>query len=264
MKKAEDGTMVGGANVGAGIAGWWRAAAAMALLLAPAAVAAADDGPVGGVGKVGWIEPVKREIEGWTVWVDPVLLDGGERGEGGRALGMLANHLQRISILVPEQQLGGLRRVEIWIERAHPELRAMQYHPDVDWLTERGYDPRLAKKVHITRAEELLSRQQMLKHPAVILHELAHAYHDQVLGFDEPGILGAYKKAMEAGIYEKVLLFDGRMVKHYAATDHKEYFAEATEAYFYRNDFHPFVRAELRLHDPVGFAEMERVWGRID
>ena len=27
----------------------------------------------------------------------------------------------------------------------------------------------------------------MLKHPAVVLHELAHAYHDQVLGgFDEP------------------------------------------------------------------------------
>ncbi len=30
-----------------------------------------------------------------------------------------------------------------------------------------------------------------------------------------------------------------------------EYFAEGTEAYFYRNDFYPFVRAELKDHDPV-------------
>ena len=104
----------------------------------------------------------------------------------------------------------------------------------------------------------------MLKHPAVILHELAHAYHDQVLGFDDAGIIKAYKKAMKEGIYDKALLFNGREVKHYGATDHKEYFAESTEAYFYHNDFYPFVRAELKQHDPVGYAEMERVWGKVN
>ena len=103
----------------------------------------------------------------------------------------------------------------------------------------------------------------MLKHPAVILHELAHAYHDQVLGFDEAEILKAYEAAMKEGNYEKVLLFNGETVRHYATTNHKEYFAEATEAYFYRNDFHPFVRAELQKHDPAGYALMERVWGKL-
>jgi dipeptidyl-peptidase-4 len=213
--------------------------------------------------KIGWIEPVKREIEGWTVHVDPQLLGGEHQEEGALALKMLANHLQRIAILVPEKQLGELRKVEIWIEQHHPELGAMQYHPDAKWLTDRGYDPRLARKVHITRASELVSRGQMLKHPAVILHELSHAYHDQVLGFDDPGILAAYKAAMKEGKYEKVLLYTGKTVRHYAATNHKEYFAEATEAYFYRNDFYPFVRAELRQHDPVACAEMERVWGKV-
>lgn len=135
---------------------------------------------------------------------------------------MLGNHLERIAILMPEKQLTDLRRMEIWIEREHPEFSSMQYRPGADWLIERGYDPRLAKKVHITRASELLSRDQMLKHPAVILHELAHAYHDQVLGFDEPGALAAYSEAMKAGTYEKVLLFNGEIVKHYATTDHKE------------------------------------------
>ena len=206
-------------------------------------------------------DPVIKHIEGWTVHVDPQMLEGEHAEAGARAMKMLANHLQRIAILMPADRLEKMRKLEIWIEHRHPELGAMQYHPDVGWLTARGYDSRLAKKVHITRAASLLSREQMIKHPAVILHELAHAYHDQVLGFDEPRIQEAYDKAMEAGIYDRVLLYNGRKVRHYAATDHKEYFAEGTEAYFYRNDFYPFVRAELKEHDPVLHDLLEDIWG---
>jgi len=207
-------------------------------------------------------DPVVRDIEGWTVHVDPAMLDGEHSQAGAEALKMLANHLQRIRILMPEDRLKKMQTLEIWIEHRHPELHAMQYHPDVKWLTARGYDPRLAKKVHITTARGLLSRGQMLKHPFVILHELAHAYHDQVLGFDHPGIIEAYKKAKASGKYDKVLSHSGRMVRHYAATNPKEYFAEATEAYFYRNDFYPFVRAELKQHDPVLHDLLVEIWGR--
>ena len=208
-------------------------------------------------------DPVEKNIEGWTVWVEPVLLPGGaEEEKGERALKMLANHLQRISILVPEEPLKKLKTLEIWLENKHPEMGAMQYHPSAQWLVNNGFDKRLAKKVHVTNASALYSRGQMLKHPAVILHELAHAYHDQILSFDHPGVLGAYKAAMEKGNYEEVLLFDGRTVKHYATTNHKEYFAEATEAYFYRNDFFPFVAAELKTHDPRVFKVLQEVWGK--
>jgi len=212
--------------------------------------------------KIGWIKPVVKKIEGWTVHIDPQLLDGGaHQEEGKKAIAMLRNHLQRIAILIPQKPLKGLRKVGIWLEHAHPELTSMQYHPGAQWLIGKGYDPTLNKKVHIPHAANLYSRQQMLKHPAVILHELAHGYHDQVLGFDHPGILKAYTKAMAAGTYEKVLLYNGKIVRHYAATDHKEYFAEATEAYLYRNDFYPFVSAELKTHDPSAFAVMHQVWG---
>ena len=178
---------------------------------------------------------------------------------------MLANHLQRIAILMPEDRLEKMRKLEIWIEHDHPEINVEPgpYHPDVGWLTERGYDPRLAKKVHITRAASLLERHHMVKHPAVILHELAHAYHDQVLGFDEPRIKAAYDKAMKAGLYDEVLLYTGQKVRAYAATNHKEYFAEGTEAYFYRNDFYPFVRAELKEHDPVLHDLLVEIWGPL-
>ena len=42
-----------------------------------------------------------------------------------------------------------------------------------------------------------------------------------------------------------------------------EYFAEATEANFGANDFYPFVRAELREHDPEAYALTESIWGKI-
>ena len=208
-------------------------------------------------------DPVVQEIEGWTVHVDPALLDGPHQALGKRALRMLANHLQRIVVLMPEDRLRDLRKLEIWIETKHPTLGAMQYHPSVGWLKAHGHDLRLAKKVHITRAESLLSRQQMLKHPAVVLHELAHAYHDQILGFDHPAIIRAYQQAETEGQYEKTLLYNGDHVRHYALTDHKEYFAEGTEAYFYRNDFYPFVRAELKEHDPRLHDLLEEIWGPL-
>ena len=97
----------------------------------------------------------------------------------------------------------------------------------------------------------------------MVLHELAHAYHDQIIGFDEPQILAAFESAKTAGLYEEVLLFTGRKVKHYALTNHKEYFAESTEAYFGVNDFFPFVRAELKEHDPRTYQLMESIWGKI-
>lgn len=228
----------------------------LAAAIALAATAHAED-----ANKPAWIEPVEKQIEGWTVSVDPALLSGEHAEEGEAALKMLANHLQRIAILIPGKPLEDLRKVGIQIEWSHPELGNMQYHPGADWLVEKGYDPRLVKKVHIPQAKELVSRQQMLKHPAVILHELAHAYHDQFMGFDDADVLNAYKAAMKAGSYEKVMLFDGRMVPHYALTDHKEYFSEATEAYLYRNDFYPFVAGELKAHDPTAYALMEKVWG---
>lgn len=219
--------------------------------------------PLAAADKPTFYDPVKQEIEGWTVHVDPRLLEGEHAEMGAKALSMLGNHLERIAILLPEKQLKQLRTHEIWIEHEH-ELKGMQYHPGVKWLTDHGYDPRLVKKVHIPHAEALLSRHHMLKHPAVILHELAHAYHDQILGFDDASILAAYEQAMKEKLYDSNLLYNGDKVRHYGATNHKEYFAESTEAYFYHNDFYPFVRAELKQHDPRGYALMEKIWGKVE
>ena len=215
--------------------------------------------------KGAFMEPVAQNIRGWTIYVDPLLLPGGaENKNGAKALSMLENHLERIEILVPAAPLAELKKIGIQIEHAHPELDNMQYHPGKEWLIGKKYDPRLVKRVHLPVAASLYSRSQMLKHPAVILHELCHAYHDQVLSFEHPGIIDAYDNAIKAGFLEEVMTHNGRITKAYAATNHKEYFAEITEAFLYRNDFYPFVNGELKKTDPVGYALLEEIWGKTE
>lgn len=217
-------------------------------------VALAEDAPP---------ELVKQEIEGWTVVLGADLRDEEQREGREKALTALANHLQRVKYIVPEDRLMKLMELPIWIEWHNEKLASMQYHPDRGWLIGNGHDPRLAKHVHIPRAADLYNAATWAKHPYVVLHELAHAFHDQVLSFENAEVLKVFDTIKEKGLYDNVLLYTGRRVKHYALTNHKEYFAETTEAYFGVNDFYPFVRAELKEYDPAGFDLMEVVWGEI-
>lgn len=206
-------------------------------------------------------DPVEKKIEGWTVHVEPAMLESEAGSEDARSLAMLEAHLRILTAMVPADRLEKLRKLEIWVERDHPSLKSMQYHPDEQWLRDNGHDPRLAKKYHVPVARNLISSAQLAKHPMVVLHELAHAYHDQILTFAEPRIIAAYEKAKAAGTYEKVMTHTGIDARHYAMTDYKEYFAEGTEAFFNRNDFYPFVRAELKEHDPTLHDLLIDIWG---
>ena len=213
--------------------------------------------------KPAFYDPIEKEIEGWTIKVEPKLLEPENKEVADQALKALANHLQRVKYIVPPKRVEELQALPIWLELHNTELGNMQYHPDRGWLLAHGHDPRLVKHVHLPRAKNLYSPGMWAKHPYVVLHELAHSYHDQKLSFDHPEVIGAYKEAKEKGIYEKVLLYTGRKVRHYGMNNHKEYFAEATEAYFGVNDFYPFVRAELKEHDPRMFSLLEKLWGKI-
>jgi hypothetical protein len=207
-------------------------------------------------------DPVEKSIEGWTVRVDPRLLEDSQREVAEQAFAALTNHLQRVKFIVPKDRREQLQTLPIWLE-LEGALGGMQYHPDRGWLLANGHDPRLVKHVHIPQARELYDPAMWAKHPYVLLHELAHAYHDQVLGFEHPEIVQAYEDARERKRYENSLLYTGERVRHYGMTDPKEYFAEATEAYFGVNDFYPFVRAELHEHDPGMYQLLEKIWGKV-
>ncbi len=197
------------------------------------------------------------EIEGWHIWMNQIL-DANHPALAEKTRTLLKNQLYRIKRAVPTNALKKLQTVNIWIEyedRLHP---CMCYHPSKDWLIGNGYNPDKAASVEIANATNFLrwSHDQ----PWMVLHELAHAYHHQVLKHGHPGIRKAFDQATEAGLYKKVLRINGSTGSHYALNNDKEYFAEASEAYFGTNDFYPFVRAELKAYDPNMFTLLEQLW----
>jgi hypothetical protein len=200
---------------------------------------------------------VPRTIEGWEVRVNRTLL-GAKAEVGEAALKLLETKLYEISRVVPEKPLAELRKVPIWLGVDDGPNDRAQYHPSLDWLTKHRFNPDKAKGVEIGNAARFLKTAP--EQPAMVLHELAHAYHDRVLGFGHPGIQEAWREAKKSGAYDSVLRISGKKERHYALTDPQEYFAEGTEAFFGTNDFYPFVRAELRQHDPKLFRLLEELW----
>ena len=204
-----------------------------------------------------------RNIEGWNVRVDDRLLKGDGAALGDRAMKLLTARLVAITIVVPEKSLEKLRAITIEVDLNYGDLRAMQYHPSAGWLKGKGYSEQLAKCVHIPAVESFLSPFENHRMPWVVLHELAHGFHDQTIGFEDARVTSVWKKFCESGKYKSVLTSPGPMREHYGLTNQKEFFAEMTEAYFGSNDFYPFVTGELKQAEPETFALMEEIWGPL-
>ena len=198
------------------------------------------------------------EIEGWTVYVHEDLFR--DHADLWREVERLLHcQLYQIRRVVSDRPLARLREVPIWVEQDSPKVKCACYHPDRNWLKQNGYAVEKTDSVEIGHARRFA--QWTLQQPWMLLHELAHAYHERVLGWDYPPIIEAYQKAKSGGAYQSVLHHDGRRVRAYAMTNAKEYFAEACEAYFGTNDFYPFVRSELRDHDPQLYDLLKSIWG---
>lgn len=198
------------------------------------------------------------EVLGWTLRVHDDLLADEDLYD--QVLGEVHHQLFRLTRIMPEAALETLREVVIWVELRNPRGGAACYHPSRGWLENNGYLTEKARCIEIGNARDFL-RYTERNQPYVLLHELAHAYHHQHLDFDHPAVIECYEQAKRDGLYEEVLFIDGRTVRHYALSDHKEYFAEATEAFFGRNDFYPFVEGELKAYDPRCHALLAELWG---
>jgi hypothetical protein len=204
-----------------------------------------------------------RAIAGWTVRVSRALL-ATNAPTTTRALELLTAQLEGIVRVVPKAAVLELQKVGLWISPEYPKTppRA-EYHPHAGWLREHGRDPAMAKGVEFTNVR--IFDLEIKRMPVFALHELAHAYHDRVLGNNHPGIKAAYDKAKARGKYDKVQRRDARgrvsTDRAYAMTNPQEYFAETTEAFFGTNDFFPFTREELKQHDPDMFRLLGNAWG---
>ncbi len=168
--------------------------------------------------------------------------------------------LEVVQDRLPERMVSDLRSVNIWLELDIPEFSGGVYHPSMQWLEENGYPVEWAQGVQLGNANNYLTWTQ--QQPAIVLHELAHAYDDQHFNNAQPELLEAFESAKQSGIYSSVAYLEsnGVMLEAYALTNSNEYFAELTEAYFWVNDFYPFNRADLQSHDVAGFNAIKSMW----
>jgi hypothetical protein len=145
--------------------------------------------------------------------------------------------------------------VEGWTVYVHNDLLADGTELGVEaLLKEHGYNPDKAQSVEIGNASQFLSLS--VDHPGIVLHLLADAYYDRVLGYDHEGIQEAFRAAVERGRYETVLRLAGREDAN-AIKNERVYFVAGTEAFFSTDDD---VRDELRREDPKLFELLEEVW----
>jgi hypothetical protein len=200
------------------------------------------------------------ELEGWKIRLDDRLKEEANQELRQRALRFLEGKLAEIKLVVPAARIKDLQTITIVLDLNCGKLGAMQYHPSAGWLTANGYPAELEKCVHLPRAQDVATRRNVNEQPFVILHELAHAFHDQKLGFEDPRVMAAYDRFKQSGRGDMTLLYNGKRVKHYGLTDHKEFFAEMTESFFGFNDFYPFNRAELQESDPELFKLLTDIW----
>jgi dipeptidyl-peptidase-4 len=206
----------------------------------------------------------KRDVEGWTLYLSAKLLKE-QKAAVEAAMPFLRKQLQEIVREVPAPAVARMREIAIFFTLPPKDGKGTaEYHPEVEWLRENGRDPAMARGVQVSDVANF--EQETLRMPNFILHELAHGYHDRVLGFEQKDILSAYQAAKEAKLYDRVERSRGygkpnTFERAYAMSDHKEYFSETTEAYFSQNDFFPFNRSELIKHDPKMVAVLEKVWG---
>ncbi len=198
---------------------------------------------------------VIKDIEGWQVYVHRDLLPGGKHRETGEpALRQLKYGLVKTRQMLSDDPLKKLQAVKIWLEvdstnGKHGRTSAYQYHPDLDWLQEMDFHPGKVKCVEFGNAAGLAKRSDF-KTVQVTMHELAHAYHNQVLGFDDPDVIAAHKRAREEGKYPER--------DWVVRANHKEFFAGLTTRYFESEE----RRKEIVERDPVFAKKLEQYWGQ--
>ena len=206
-----------------------------------------------------------RTVRGWTLHVSRVLL-ATEPQLTAKAIELLDQQLEEVTRVVPATAVAELQKVPLYFMPEYPGVGARaEYHPGAGWLRDHGRDPEMARGIEFTNIPQF--EAELNRMPNFALHELAHAYHHRVLpdGFDNEAVQAAFGRAKASGKYEQVERHFGNgkpntIETAYALRNPMEYFAECTEAYFSRNDFFPFIRTELKRHDPEMFELLETLW----
>lgn len=201
----------------------------------------------------------KMNLQGFDVYVNKSIA---EKPETLAALDALDEDLEYVAGIVKANQLKLFRQIKIWIEIKNQPRGSAMYLKNVsdEWMTANGYPKEARKSVEITNVKNYVAWRNV-NQPLLILHEMAHSYHDLHLSQEvKEYVTETYNNALNSKKYDLVKDTLGNKKRAYALTSVDEYFAEITEAYFGENDFYPFNREDLEEFDPEGFELMQSVW----
>jgi len=195
-----------------------------------------------------------KNIEGWKVNVNNGLLPGGRlAATGAKALAGLKSHMIKLKQMVQPAGIAKFQTVTLWLEvdstnGPHRRTSAYQYHPGLGWLKKMDFNPKKVKCVEYGNAASL-ARRSFKAGVTVLLHEYAHAYHDQVLNFNHPEVMAAYKRCVEGDTYPK---------RDWVKSNHKEFFAGVTTRYHGTKE----EREALVKRDPILAKLLLKIWGK--
>ncbi len=200
---------------------------------------------------------LKKQIEGWTVYIDPDMKD--TKVYTDEMCKLLGYKLHLVNRYVPEKGLAALHKIPIWLERNSSAVEYITCHNDKKALDQMGLNPDKLNAVEIGNADNF-GRWQNLQQSAV-LHYLGRAYYQQLDPAGHKAVAEQYAKACKEGRYDRVLRFDGRQVRHPGLLNERAFFAEMTESYYGFNDHYPFLQFELAEHDPEVCQLLAKLWG---
>ncbi len=203
-----------------------------------------------------------RSVLGFNALVNKeVIKQDAASTERRKPLAVLELEFAMLERELPPKAVELLQQIPFWVEWDHTEGgdgadRAVAlYRPGNSLRHHYSFDSLesfvKSNAVEIVTMKSLCEEHQGDEHRMVLLHECAHAVHHHLFDYENPAIKAAYENAIGRHLYQ------GK----YADTNHKEYFAEVSCAYFGHLNYEPKTRDELKKYDPVGYHMMELTWG---
>ena len=205
---------------------------------------------------------VAYKIQGFTVYVSDETLAVPEGKFERSPIDVLDGELGTVAAAMDKKSVDALRRLVIWAEWADAKegetgrgtpVALYRSGPPAS-MVRQGLHPLKSKTVDVVNMESLTQEHQPKRdsHRCVLLHEFAHAVHDQLIGWENPAVKAAFAQAMERKLYDK---------GQYVTTSSAEFFAELTCSYLDRLNYYPATREDLQKHDPATYKLMQKVWG---
>ena len=205
-----------------------------------------------------------RQLQGFTAVISAESLKEHAASTLERKpLDVLDHEFQELVEMLRPEAVAILRKLPIvveWndqnmLENGRQALSMGHYNPNSrEVLLRAGRSAKGAKTVTIDMLKVLAESGQPKRDysKSLLLHEMSHAVHDQFFGFDHEPTKAAYRNAMGQRLYD---------LTAYITTNEKEFFAEATCAYYDQLGYYPKTREDLQKHDPVTYRLMEACWG---